>query len=110
MAVPPRPAMPSRRPPQGNPRAVTRNVARGTQGFGRAFWKPFAHASRALWHEITGVFFAIFALFFAQNLWRTRTAWRTGPEHRHFAVYLIFLLVFAYFSVTAFVTSRRSSQ
>ncbi len=91
-------------------RNVTRGLAQGSKGFGRGFWQPFARAIRALWHEVTGVFFGIFALFFAQNMWRVRGAWKSGAEHRHFEVYLIFLLVFGYFSVAAFASSRRSSQ
>ncbi len=89
-------------------RNVTRGVAQGSRGFGRGFWKPFAHAARALWHEVTGVFFAIFAVFFAQNVWRARSAWRSGPQHEHFAVYLICTVLFVYFSISAFVSSRRS--
>lgn len=89
-------------------RVVTRSVSSGTRGFSRGFWKPFTHAVRALWHEITGLFFGIFALFFAQGLWRVRYAWQSGPEHRHFVVYLIVMILFAYFSVTSFVSSRRT--
>ncbi len=103
----PRPPV-SRIDPRTATRNVTRGVARGSVGFGRGFWKPFAHAVGALWHEVTGVFFAIFALFFAQSLWRIRGDWQSGPQHHRFAAYLIFLLVFAYFSVTAFAHSRRS--
>jgi hypothetical protein len=91
-------------------RNVTRGVARGSVGFGRGVWKPFAHAFRALWHEVTGVFFAIFALFFAQSLWRVRGDWQSGPQHHRFAACLIFMLVFAYFSIMAFVHSRRTQQ
>jgi hypothetical protein len=89
-------------------RVVTRTVASGSRGFGRGFWKPFAQAVRALWHEVTGVFFAIFALFFAQGLWRVRAAWHDGPEHRHFVVYLVVMVLFGYFSVSSFVSSRRT--
>ncbi|HET9086369.1 MAG TPA: hypothetical protein VFN53_02485 [Acidobacteriaceae bacterium] len=89
-------------------RVVTHRVSSGTRGFRRGFWKPFTHAVRALWHEITGLFFGIFALFFAQGLWRVRYAWQSGPEHRHFIVYLIVMILFAYFSVTSFVSSRRT--
>jgi hypothetical protein len=91
-------------------RNVTRGVAQGSRGFGRAFWKPFAHAIGALWHEITGVFFALFALFFAQNMWRVRGAWMSGPEHEHFVIYLILTVLFVYFSISAFVSSRRSPR
>ncbi|MGC1781121.1 MAG: hypothetical protein WA708_01220 [Acidobacteriaceae bacterium] len=88
-------------------RTVARNLTRGAVRGGQGFWRPFARIVHALWHEITGVFFGLFALFFIQNTWRVRDAWRSGPEHRHFVVYLILALVFAYFSITAFVTSRR---
>lgn len=99
-----------RPPARAATRKVSRGVVAGGRGFGRGFWNPFRQAARSLWHEITGVFFGIFALFFAQNVWRVRNAWRVGPEHRHFAVYLVFLLIFAYFSATAFGNSRRSPQ
>lgn len=89
---------------------VKRTVSSGGRGFGRGFWKPFIRAVRALWHEVTGLFFAIFALFFAQGMWRVRDAWKNGPEHRHFAVYLAFTILFAYFSVSSFVSSRRSPR
>jgi hypothetical protein len=91
-------------------RVAAQSVARGSRGFGRGFWKPFTHAVRALWHEVTGLFFAIFALFFAQGLWRVRSAWQSGPEHRHFVVYLIVMVLFAYFSVSSFVSSRRTHR
>ncbi len=97
-----------------DPRVVTRKVSRGvvqgSRGFGRGFWKPFAHAVRALWHEITGVFFALFAVFFGQGTWRHRDAWRSGPDHTHFVIYFVITLVFIYFSVSAFVSSHHSSQ
>lgn len=96
--------------PRARARNATRGVVRGSRGFGQGFWKPFARVARALWHEITGVFFAIFALFFAQSAWRLRAAWRSGPEHDLFAIYLICAALFVYFSVSAFVSSRRSPQ
>jgi hypothetical protein len=91
-------------------RDATRGVMRGSRGFGQGFWKPFARVFHALWHEITGVFFALFALFFAQNMWRARDAWRSGAEHVHFVIYLIITVLFVYFSISAFMSSRRSSH
>lgn len=88
--------------------AMKRSISAGTRGFGRGFWKPLTRAFRALWHEVTGLFFAIFTLFFAQGLWRVRDAWKGGPEHRHFEVYLVVTVLFGYFSVSSFVRSRRS--
>ena len=89
---------------------LVRKAAQGGRGFGRAFWKPFSAAGRALWHEVTGLFFALFALFFAQGLWRLRDAWKFGPEHRHFVIDLVMTVVFLYFSISAFVRSRRTPQ
>jgi hypothetical protein len=91
-------------------REVGRRAARGSAGFTRAVWTPFRHAAGTLWHQVTGVFFAIFALFFAQNAWRMRSAWRAGAEHRHFVIYLLLLLVFAYFSATAFWSGRAAAH
>jgi len=123
-ASPAKPATPRRPDPtpprvESKPRPVTtrgaapsanlvRKATQGGRGFGRAFWKPFSAAGRALWHEVTGLFFALFALFFAQGLWRVRDAWRFGPEHRHFEIDLVMTAVFVYFSVSAFVRSRRT--
>ncbi|HZC44067.1 MAG TPA: hypothetical protein VE195_07830 [Acidobacteriaceae bacterium] len=87
---------------------LVRKAAQGGRGFGRAFWKAFSDAGSALWHEVTGLFFALFALFFAQGLWRVRDAWRFGPEHRHFEIDLVMTVVFLYFSISAFVRSRRT--
>jgi hypothetical protein len=87
---------------------ILRNAAQGGRGFGRAFWKTFSAAGRALWHEVTGLFFALFAIFFAQGLWRLRGAWRLGPEHRHFEIDLVMTVLFLYFSISAFVHSRRT--
>jgi hypothetical protein len=97
--------VPSSTAPSGN---LVGKAAQGGRGFGRAFWKPISAAGRALWHEVTGLFFALFALFFAQGLWRLRHAWRFGPEHRHFEIDLVMTVVFLYFSISAFVRSRRT--
>jgi hypothetical protein len=73
----------------------------------QSFWKRLAHAGRMLWHEVTGVFFALFALFFAQGVWHARAAWHQGAEHQHFLLYLAMTALFAYFSISSFVRSRR---
>ncbi|HUZ05645.1 MAG TPA: hypothetical protein VMU62_09825 [Acidobacteriaceae bacterium] len=87
-------------------RVVVKEGRRASQ----SFWKRLAHAGRMLWHEVTGVFFALFALFFAQGVWRTRAAWHQGAEHQHFVLYLAMAALFAYFSVSSFVRSRRRSS
>ena len=88
----------------------TRNLKRGTRNFGRAVWNPFALATSVLWLEITGMFFALFALFFAQHLYELRGAWRSGPEHLHVALYATLLLLFLYFSATSFLRAGRKQK
>jgi len=87
--------------------AQRRAMAVGGKRFGQSFWKRLAHAGRTLWHEVTGVFFALFAVFFAQGMWRVHDAYLAGAEHEHFMLYLAMTILFTYFSVSAFVRSRR---
>jgi hypothetical protein len=79
-----------------------RRVAQGTRRFGQAFWGPLAHTGATLWLEITGLFFALFALFFAQNVIRVRSDYAHGPEHTHFILYLVLMLAFCWFCFTSF--------
>ena len=87
-------------------RAV-RRVPQGSRNFGRAVWNPFAKAGRTLWLEITGAFFLLFAVLFAQHLWTIRAAWRSGPEQAHFWVYAGLSVMFAWFAFTSFARSRK---
>jgi hypothetical protein len=88
----------------------TRNVGRGGRNLGRAVWNPFAHASSILWLEITGMFFALFAVLFAQHLWAIRRAYRSGSEHTHFIAYGVFSLLFLYFAASSFARARTRSR
>ena len=88
----------------------TRKLAQGSRNFGRAVWNPFALATSVLWLEITGMFFALFALFFAQHLYELRGAWRSGPEHLRFELYTALLFLFLYFSASSFVRARRKQK
>jgi hypothetical protein len=87
-----------------------RRVGEGTRRFGQAFWEPFKHVSATLWLEITGLFFALFALFFGQNAWNTRTSVLHGPEHAHFFLYAVATLIFLYFSISSFVKAARRGR
>jgi hypothetical protein len=88
----------------------SRALGRGAKKFGQAFWGPFSHAGGLLWLEITGLFFALFALFFAQNVYRTHTSWRQGPEHTHFLLYVALTLIFVWFSTSSFLRARKRSK
>jgi hypothetical protein len=87
-----------------------RRVGVGTRRFGQAFFGPLKHVSGTLWLEITGLFFALFATFFAQNAWRTRASALHGPEHTHFVLYLVVAVVFVYFCVTSFLKASRRGK
>ncbi len=88
----------------------TRRIGHGTRNFGRAVWNPFAMATSVLWLEITGLFFALFALFFGQHLYELRTAWRSGPEHLRFVLYAVLVAAFLYFSASSFLRASRKQK
>ena len=87
-----------------------RGAKRGAKAFGQALLGPFTHAGRVLWLEITGLFFALFALFFVQSVYRVHAAWRQGPEHTHLLLYCALAFVFAWFSVSSFARAYRKSK
>jgi hypothetical protein len=89
---------------------ATRAVSRGSKNFAQAVWGPFRHVGGVLWLEISGVFFALFALFFAQNVYRTRAAWWGGAEHVHFLLYIGVTAVFVWFSLSSFMRAHQKSK
>jgi hypothetical protein len=88
----------------------TATAKRGAKAFGKAFLGPFTHAGSILWLEITGLFFALFAVFFVQSVYRVRGAWRHGPEHAHLLLYCALAAGFAWFSVSSFLRAYRKSR
>ncbi|MFL6305256.1 MAG: hypothetical protein ACJ72H_17125 [Candidatus Sulfotelmatobacter sp.] len=105
----PRSTPPSPRLPK-NYVEPARRIGEGSRRFGQAFFGPLKHVSGTLWLEITGLFFALFALFFGQNAWKTRLSALHGPEHAHFLVYALVTLVFLYFSASSFVKAARRGR
>ena len=87
-----------------------RAVATGTRNFGKSIWGPFAHASGVLWLEVTGLFFALFGIFFAQGAWRLRHTWHSGPSHARLLVYAAVAVVFLYFAFSSFYRARRKEK
>jgi hypothetical protein len=100
------------RPPAPSAPLSSRVVTakRGAKAFGQAFLGPFTHAGKVLWLEITGLFFALFAFFFAQSVYRVRAAWRQGPEHSHLLLYCALAAAFAWFSFSSFARAYRRSK
>jgi len=87
-----------------------RAVAAGARNFGKSVWGPFAHAGGVLWLEVTGLFFALFGLFFAQNAYKLRHAWSSGPDHSRFLIYVVVTLVFFYFAFSSFYRARKREK
>jgi hypothetical protein len=85
-------------------------IRRGAKAFGQAFLGPFTHAGSVLWLEITGLFFALFAVYFGQGVYRVRTAWRQGPEHTHLLLYAALAIAFTWFSASSFTRAFRKSR
>lgn len=88
----------------------SKRVAQGSKRFGKAFLGPLGHAASVLWLEITGVFFALFALFCLQSLWRVRSAYISGADHQKFILYAVLSLVFGYFCISSFFRARRKES
>jgi hypothetical protein len=86
----------------------SRRLARGAGRFGSALVRPFAHATGVLTLQITGVFFALFTVFFAVHAWQAFKA--MGARDRHVLVYLAFALLFAWFTATSFWRARTKQK
>ena len=91
-----------------------RGVRRGFSRFRASAMEPVVRLSGVLWLEVTGVFFAIFALFAATWVWRLRGEWREGVAHpgAHgaFVGGVAMFVLFGYFCVSSFVRAKRREQ
>jgi hypothetical protein len=89
-------------------------LKQGGKGFSEAFGGRLARLSGALWLELTGVFFGIFALFAASGAWKMRAAWRDTAATHDAHVRLLFAVamaaLFGYFCVSSFVRANRRSR
>ena len=96
--------------PRKNYAEPARRVGQGTRRFGQAFFGPLKHVGGTLWLEVTGLFFALFAVFFGQYAWRTRSSALQGPNHTHFLLFFVAALVFLYFSISSFIKASHRSR
>jgi hypothetical protein len=87
-----------------------RAAARGARKFGQAIWGPFAHAGGVLWLEVTGLFFALFGLFFAVSAWKLRHTWSSGADRPRLLIYAAVALVFFYFTFSSFYRARQKEK
>ena len=86
----------------------SRRLARGAGRFGASLWHPFAYASGILWLQITGLFFAFFAVGFSLHSWQLYRA--AGWRDDHLPLYLIFGVLFAWFAVSSFWRANRKQK
>jgi hypothetical protein len=92
-------------------RGAREGLRRGSRSFGGTAWKTIKRLGGVLWLEVSGVFFGIFALFFAGGAWRLRGEWHsTTAAHRQLVVALAMLAFFGYFCVSNFVYARRRER
>lgn len=102
---------------------TTRGLAEGSRRFGKAVWAPAVRLSGVLWLELTGVFFALFALVAGIATWRLRSALHllsaagasaTPAAASDDRTRLLFaagmVLVFGYFSLSSFLKANRRSR
>ena len=105
---------PSSRRASASPRPTInpRVVAAQAQTLKKSFWGPFARFSSVLWLEVTGTFFAIFALIAGIQVWKFHAALLSpaSPEARRLYVYVMLLAVFGYFTVSSFVRANRRQR
>jgi len=74
-------------------------------------WGPFAHVSSILWSEITGVFFGLFAFYFARGAFQYRYAYAASArDHSKFVLDLAMALLFGYFAISSFYIARRKEK
>lgn len=86
----------------------SRRLARGAGRFGFALLRPFAHATSVLWHQIAGLFFALFSIFFFEHAW---FVWKAHHfADRHILLYAALGLLFAWFTVSSFWRARRRQR
>ena len=79
----------------------------------RSVWSPFARFSSVLWLEVTGTFFAIFALIAGQQVWKSHSALRlspAAPEAQRLYVYALLFAIFAYFTISSFIRANRRQR
>ncbi|MFP5232948.1 MAG: hypothetical protein ACLGQX_10025 [Acidobacteriota bacterium] len=87
--------------------------AREVKHLGRSLWSPLARFSSVVWLQVTGLLFAMMALFLLQGVWQQRAALHLPPgSHPAERFYLLCAasLAFAYFSVSNFVRASRRDR
>ena len=92
-------------------RAAAVEVRQGSRRFGKAFWGPAARAGGVLWYEVTGTFFALFALAAGVEAWHRRLDFLGPPGPRQKAWFAVAMLAaFGWFTLSSFLRARRRAS
>jgi hypothetical protein len=95
-------------------RQTGQGLKEGSKRFRKSVSGPLARLSGALWLELTGVFFGIFAVFAAGGAWKMRAALHeTSANHDASMRFLMaagMAAVFGYFCVSSFARANRRSK
>jgi len=90
------------------------SAVRGGVAAAKTVGKATARATRILWLEVTGFFFAVFALWVigaTWNQWRAiQSAGPSAPPVWHVAVGVGFAAVLIYFAASSFWRARRAAK
>jgi hypothetical protein len=82
---------------------VAGRVGKGMGGF----IKPFRRVGGIVFLEVTGAFFFLFVILFANWAWKLRANYAHGAERSRFLVYAVLTVVFLYLSLSSFWRARR---
>jgi hypothetical protein len=95
-------------------RQTGQGLKQGSKQFGEAVGGRLVRLSGALWLELTGVFFGIFAAFAVGGAWKMRAALHetaaNHDAHGRLLVSAAMAAVFGYFCVSSFVKANRRSR
>ena len=95
---------------QAQQHASRSRVLSGVLAGSRAFLRSVLRAGHILWLQVTGVFFAFFALVGGVAFWREYRAWAAGSVGPGRALLaLSFGLLFTWFAVSSFWRAHRKS-
>lgn len=87
-------------------------VVRGGVAAAQSVGKATVRATRILWLEVTGFFFAVFALWVAGSAWNQWEKIRSGQSSSpmwHVLVGGVFSATLVYFAANSFLRARRLS-
>jgi hypothetical protein len=94
-------------------RQMRQTAKREAIGVGRSMFAPIKTFSSVIWLQVTGTFFALFAAFMGEGVWKLRSNFKaplSSPEAHKLYFHLIVFLGFSYFTISNFVRASRRER